>query len=200
MAKIEVQLDLIRKYNVPGPRYTSYPTAPHFDEKVSWDMLVPYIKANNDPSQSDVPISLYFHLPFCKSLCWFCGCTNVISQDTSCSVRYLEYLRKELDMLAPLLNSKRKMVQLHFGGGSPTYSEPAEILRLGGWIHELFSFDKSYEASVEVDPRTASEAKIKAFAEIGVNRVSIGVQDLNPEVQKAVRRHQPHELNLRTWE
>jgi len=200
MAKIEVQLDLIRKYNVPGPRYTSYPTAPHFDENISWDMLIPYIKANNAPSQSDVPVSLYFHLPFCKSLCWFCGCTNVISLDSSCSARYFQYLRKELDMIAPLLNPKRKIVQLHFGGGSPTFSEPEEILQLGSWIHKLFSFEKSYEASVEVDPRTATEAKIKAFAEIGVNRVSIGIQDLNPDVQKAVHRYQPHELNLRTLE
>lgn len=141
MAKIEVQLDLIRKYNVPGPRYTSYPTAPHFDENISWDILIPYIKANNAPSQSDVPVSLYFHLPFCKSLCWFCGCTNVISLDSSCSTRYFQYLRKELDMIAPLLNPARKIVQLHFGGGSPTFSQPEDILQLGSWIHKLFSFE-----------------------------------------------------------
>ncbi len=200
MAKIEVQLDLIRKYNVPGPRYTSYPTAPHFDENISWDMLIPHIKANNAPSQSDVPVSLYFHLPFCKSLCWFCGCTNVISLDSSCSTRYFQYLRKELDMIAPLLNPARKIVQLHFGGGSPTFSQPEDILQLGTWIHKLFSFEKSYEASVEVDPRTATQANIKAFAEIGVNRVSIGIQDLDPDVQKAVHRFQPLELNLRTLE
>jgi oxygen-independent coproporphyrinogen-3 oxidase len=103
-------------------------------------------------------------------------------------------------MIAPLLNPGRKIVQLHFGGGSPTFSQPEEILQLGSWIHKLFYFEKSFEASVEVDPRTATQAKIKAFAEIGVNRVSIGIQDLNPDVQKAVHRYQPHELNLRTLE
>lgn len=200
MAKIEVQLDLIRKYNVPGPRYTSYPTAPHFNEQVTWETLLPHIKTNNTPAQSDTPLSLYFHLPFCRNLCWFCGCTNVITQDSGSSPRYFDYLRKELNMVAPLLNPNRKIIQLHFGGGSPTFSEPEEILKLGGWIHELFSFGDSYETSVEVDPRTATEAKIKAFAEIGTNRASIGIQDLTPEVQKAVHRLQPHELNLRTLE
>ncbi len=193
---LQVDLDLIRRYDTPGPRYTSYPTAPHLSDTVRWGDLKPYIAENNQ--NDDAPISLYFHLPFCRSLCWFCGCTNVITQDDSSSAEYLEYLHKELEMTSALINSKRPVTQLHFGGGSPTFLQPDEIRRLGQWIHETFPFASKYEAGVEIDPRTATEEKMEAFAEIGFNRISIGIQDINPEVQQAVHRVQPHEMNLRT--
>ena len=196
MPKLEVNLDLIRKYDVPGPRYTSYPTAPHFSEEINWDKIVPMIRSNN--SDSDKPLSLYFHLPFCRSLCWFCGCTNVITQDPGSSKLYLKYLRKELDLVTPLMNPKRKAVQLHFGGGSPSFLSAEEILTLGGWIHHHFPFAETYEAGVEVDPRTVTEEKMKAFASVGFNRISIGIQDLDPDVQQTIHRVQPHEMNLRT--
>jgi len=196
MPKLEVNLDLIRKYDVPGPRYTSYPTAPHFSEEINWDKIVPMIRSNN--SDSDKPLSLYFHLPFCRSLCWFCGCTNVITQDPGSSKLYLKYLRKELDLVTPLMDPKRKAVQLHFGGGSPSFLSAEEILTLGGWIHHHFPFAETYEAGVEVDPRTVTEEKMKAFASVGFNRISIGIQDLDPDVQQTIHRVQPHEMNLRT--
>ncbi|MBO7107974.1 MAG: coproporphyrinogen III oxidase, partial [Verrucomicrobia bacterium] len=179
MSKLEVNLDLIRKYDVPGPRYTSYPTAPHFSEEINWGKIVPMIRSNNN--DSDKPLSLYFHLPFCRSLCWFCGCTNVISQDPESSKQYLKYLRKELNLVTPLMNPKRKAVQLHFGGGSPSFLSAEEILTLGDWIHHHFPFTDTYEAGVEVDPRTVTEEKMKAFAAVGFNRISIGIQDLDSE-------------------
>lgn len=191
MSTLHVDLELVKKYNVPGPRYTSYPPATHFSEQVTAEQLLPEIRANNETARD---LSLYFHLPFCQSLCWFCGCTTVITTQQGKSATYLEYLRKELALLRPLLNPKRKVVQLHFGGGTPTFLTPDEIRVLGKMIHAQFALAPDAEAGVEIDPRRLTPDHLTALREIGFNRASIGVQDNSPEVQKAVHRIQPYEL------
>src|SRR5256886_1144208 len=133
MSLLKVNLDLVKKYNVPGPRYTSYPPATCFSDEVSKEHLFENIRANNERAGD---LSLYFHLPFCQSLCWFCGCTTVITNQQGQSATYLKYLEKEIDLMAPLLNPKRKAVQLHFGGGTPTFLLPEEIRSLGRMIKD----------------------------------------------------------------
>jgi oxygen-independent coproporphyrinogen III oxidase len=195
MGKIAVDLALIQKYNVPGPRYTSYPTAPHFSEAIAWEQVEPKVRENNE---ADRDLSLYFHLPFCQNLCWFCGCNTVITHQQDKSAIYVEYLKKEMAMLAPRLNPRRRVGQLHFGGGTPTFLLPDELRAIGGLIHQHFQFSNTAEAGVEIDPRGVTRDHIKALREIGFNRASMGVQDNNPVVQKAVHRIQPFELTART--
>jgi oxygen-independent coproporphyrinogen-3 oxidase len=194
MRTLHVDLELVKKYNVPGPRYTSYPPATHFTEQISEQELLPKIRANNETERD---LSLYFHLPFCQSLCWFCGCTTVITTRQGQSATYLEYLRKELALLAPLLNPKRKVVQLHFGGGTPTFLTPDEIRALGRMIHAQFAVARDAESGVEIDPRRLTRDHVTALREVGFNRASIGVQDNSPLVQKAIHRMQPYALTKR---
>ena len=159
--------------------------------------MIEKIRANN---RSERDLSLYFHLPFCQTLCWFCGCTTVITTDQKKSGDYIKYLEREMDLMKPLLNPKRKVVQLHFGGGTPTFSLPDEIRRLGDMIRSRFSFAPDIEAGVEVDPRRLSREHLVALREIGFNRTSMGVQDNEPEVQKAVHRIQPFDMTRQTVE
>jgi oxygen-independent coproporphyrinogen-3 oxidase len=191
MNATEVDLALIEKHNVPGPRYTSYPPATQFSDELSIHELLDKIRENN---LSAGDISLYFHVPFCRSLCWYCGCTTVITTQQSESAKYLRYLDTELALLTPLLNPKRKVVQLHFGGGTPNFLTPGEIRQLGQMIRSRFNMASDVEASVEVDPRRLTRDHLRALREIGFNRVSIGVQDHNAIVQKAVHRIQPFAL------
>ncbi|HOP96388.1 MAG TPA: oxygen-independent coproporphyrinogen III oxidase [Verrucomicrobiota bacterium] len=191
MKTLEVDLNLVRKYNVPGPRYTSYPPATKFTEGVTWEQLSERIEANN---RSPRDLSLYFHIPFCETLCWFCGCTTVITLNHDKGREYVEYLGREVALMAHRLNPDRKVVQLHFGGGSPTFLRPDEIRRLGAIIHGHFDFSPDIEAGVEVDPRRLTRDHMAALREIGFNRASMGVQDFNPEVQRAVHRIQPREI------
>ena len=194
---LKVDLELIKKYDVPGPRYTSYPPATHFTAEISPEALHERILANN---RTEGDLSLYFHLPFCHSLCWFCGCTTVITLDPAKSAEYVRYLEREMDLLRPLLNPKRKVVQLHFGGGTPTFSAPDEIRALGQAIHARFTLADDVEAGVEVDPRRLTRDHLVALREAGFNRASMGVQDNDPVVQKAVHRIQPFELTRRVVE
>ena len=191
MNTTEVDLALIEKHNVPGPRYTSYPPATQFSDALSIHELLERIRKNN---LSAGDISLYFHLPFCRSLCWYCGCTTVITTQQSESAKYVRYLENELALVTPLLNPKRKVVQVHFGGGTPNFLTPGEIRQLGQMIRSRFHVASDVEASVEVDPRRLSREHLSALREIGFNRVSIGVQDHNAVVQKAVHRIQPFAL------
>jgi oxygen-independent coproporphyrinogen-3 oxidase len=191
MTTLNVDLALVEKYNQPGPRYTSYPPATKFTDAIKWDALAPLIEANN---RTDRDLSLYFHVPFCETLCWFCGCTTVITLNHSRGMAYVEALGRELAQMSPLLNSHRKVVQLHFGGGSPTFLRPDEIRCLGEHIHRRFTFAPDIEASVEVDPRRLTRDHLVALREIGFNRASMGVQDFNPQVQAAVHRIQPVEM------
>ena len=188
---MKVDLDLIRKYNVPGPRYTSYPPATHFTDEVDKNALMESIRKNNE-TQRD--LSLYYHLPFCESLCWFCGCTTVITKDHSRSENYLNYIDREMDLMREHLNPDRKVVQVHLGGGTPTFLQPDELRRLGDHIRERFQFGERVEAGAEIDPRRISRNTIQALKEAGFNRASMGVQDHNHEVQKAIHRIQPYEM------
>ena len=188
---------LIGKYNQPAPRYTSYPTALRFrnvDDVFSSEALLA------DLEDGSGPLSLYFHLPFCRSLCWFCGCAKVITTKDEMADRYLDVLEKEIALYRSLIGRERQAVQLHFGGGSPNFLTEAQIDRLGSMIHRNFDFGDDAEMSVELDPRTLSREQVQAFRRMGINRASMGVQDVNPEVQKAVHRVQPGEMNERAIE
>jgi oxygen-independent coproporphyrinogen-3 oxidase len=191
MSKLNVNLDLVRKYNVAGPRYTSYPPATKFTDDISLDELSARIEANNRAARD---LSIYFHIPFCETLCWFCGCTTVITLNHDKGRDYVDYLGRELATMAPRFNPARQVVQLHFGGGSPTFLRPDEIRRLGAVIHKHFKLSPGIEASVEVDPRRLTRDHLVALREIGFNRASMGVQDFNPKVQESVHRIQPREM------
>ena len=143
MSTLHVDLDLVRKYDVAGPRYTSYPPATQFTDQVLPETLREHIIVNNQDRRD---LSLYFHLPFCRSLCWYCGCTTVITKQQKKSAAYLDYLQKEMELMGELLNPARKVVQLHFGGGTPTFLTPAELRALGGMIHRQFQFKPGFEA------------------------------------------------------
>jgi len=195
MSSLNVNLDLVKKYNVAGPRYTSYPPATKFTDQISRDELFQKIAANNETERG---LSLYFHIPFCETLCWFCGCTTVITQNHGESKSYLDYLDREITQMAARLNPKRKVVQLHWGGGSPTFLRPDEIRRLGAIIHKHFKFAADAEAGVEIDPRRLTRDHIVALREIGFNRASLGVQDFEPKVQEAIHRIQPRDMTQQT--
>jgi oxygen-independent coproporphyrinogen-3 oxidase len=191
MSMLKVDLDLVQKYNVAGPRYTSYPPATKFTEALTWPELADRILENN---RSERDLSLYFHIPFCETLCWYCGCTTVITTNHNQGQTYIDYLGREMDRMATLVNPRRKTVQLHWGGGSPTFLSPDEIRRLGELIHKHFAFSDDLEAGVEIDPRRLTRDHIVALREVGFNRASLGVQDFDPQVQEAVHRIQPREM------
>lgn len=186
LLEINVDLDLVRKYDRPGPRYTSYPTAPHFSESfqlVDWEA---HIAENN--RAPDRPISLYFHLPFCDTLCWFCGCTVVISRRREPITLYVENLLREIELYASRIHPGREVVQIHFGGGTPTHLTPDQIRAVGAKIHESFRVAPDAEISSEMDPRGLTLDHLQALRDAGFNRASLGIQDFNPTVQKAVNR------------
>jgi oxygen-independent coproporphyrinogen-3 oxidase len=192
---LNVNLELVRKYNVAGPRYTSYPPATKFTAALAGPALAAMIAQNNTAERG---LSLYFHLPFCETLCWFCGCTTVITSNHGASKPYLDYLEREVALMAARVNPKRKVVQLHWGGGSPTFLQPDEIRRLGEIIRKHFTLAEDVEAGVEIDPRRLTREHIVALREAGFNRASLGVQDFDPQVQAAVHRIQPRALTQQT--
>jgi oxygen-independent coproporphyrinogen-3 oxidase len=191
MSMLKVDLDLVKKYNVAGPRYTSYPPATKFTDALKWPELAERILENN---RTERDLSVYFHIPFCETLCWYCGCTTVITLNHNQGSTYLDYLAKEVAQMGTLLSPRRKAVQLHWGGGSPTFLSPDEIRRLGDIIHRHFTFSPNLEAGVEIDPRRLTRDHIVALREVGFNRASLGVQDFDPTVQEAVHRIQPRAL------
>ncbi len=184
MNPITVHLDQLRKYNVPGPRYTSYPPATHFTEEFTPPLPNPHTPA---------PLSLYFHLPFCAKQCLYCGCTNIVTGDQSKSAEYLGYLKREMAMRAKQMAPGSEVVQIQLGGGTPTFLLPEEIEQLGEIIRATFPMAKTIEAGVEIDPRSLTLEKVKALHNAGFNRASLGVQDTNPDVQKTIARIQPLE-------
>ena len=192
-ASSTLDLDLIRKYAIPGPRYTSYPPATQFTTDHASQLLEEAIAEDN--LSDERPISLYFHLPFCETRCWFCGCNTVITARHESSAEYLVDLEKEIAMTAARMNRNRFVTQMHFGGGTPTFLQPDELRQLGAIIHKYFKLAPDCEYGVEVDPRRLSLDHVKALREIGANRSSLGVQDTNGKVQLAIHRWQPHELN-----
>jgi oxygen-independent coproporphyrinogen-3 oxidase len=184
-------LELLSRYNVQGPRYTSYPTAPMWKEDFSapdYERALQESAAAENPS----PLSLYMHLPFCEKLCYFCGCTVVITgRAHSPESPYLDVLEREIDWVAQRAGPTRPMVQLHWGGGTPTYFSPALLERLGRRIFDRFSVAPEAEIGVEVDPRVTTREHLETLARLGFNRLSMGVQDFDPRVQKAINRIQP---------
>ncbi|MBI3949267.1 MAG: oxygen-independent coproporphyrinogen III oxidase [Acidobacteria bacterium] len=187
-----LSLNLLNKYNVPGPRYTSYPTAPEWsDDFGPADFERALVEIN---ATSTKPISLYFHLPYCESLCLFCGCNVVISKRKQVALPYLEHLKQEIERVSQRVSPERPVVQLHWGGGTPTYLSPAQIEDLYGFITDHFTFAPDAEIGIEVDPRVTTEEQIRLLRRRGFNRLSMGVQDFNPLVQKTVHRIQPYEM------
>jgi len=191
MSMLKVDLDLVQKYNVAGPRYTSYPPATKFTDTLTWPDLAERILENN---RTERDLSLYYHIPFCETLCWYCGCTTVITLNHSQGQTYIDYLDKEMAQMSTLINPRRKAVQLHWGGGSPTFLSADEIRKLGESIHRHFNFSQDIEAGVEIDPRRLTRDHIAALREVGFNRASLGVQDFEPKVQEAVHRIQPRDM------
>lgn len=192
--RASLDLDLIRKYSIPGPRYTSYPPATKFtDDLAALDLDAAFAEDN---LSADRPLSLYFHLPFCESRCWFCGCNTVITRRRDSACEYLDDLEREMRLTAARVDRNRPVNQIHLGGGTPTFFPPDELRRLGALIAELFpNRAADCEFSVEVDPRRLTEDHVRALNEIGANRASLGVQDTNPRVQLAIHRIQPQSVN-----
>jgi oxygen-independent coproporphyrinogen-3 oxidase len=183
---------LIRKYDGPGPRYTSYPTAPAFQDSFGPQEHAELLAAS---ARGGAPLSLYVHVPFCATRCLFCGCNVVISRDRSWGGRYLPLLAREMERVAEGLGAKdREVVQVHWGGGTPTFLPPADLRELMATIRSRFRLAEDCEISVEVDPREASPEHLDALAEAGVGRLSMGIQDLDPQVQWAIRRVQSGDL------
>lgn len=189
-----LDLDLVRKYSIPGPRYTSYPPATKFTADAAALRLDDALAEDNGPAAG--PISLYFHLPFCETRCWFCGCNTVITRRRDAAGEYLEDLAREMRLTAARMNRNRLVTQIHLGGGTPTFFPPDELRRLGALIAEVFPNRASgCEFGVEVDPRRLTADHVRALHEIGANRASLGVQDTNPRVQLAIHRIQPQKVN-----
>lgn len=193
----KIDIELLKRFNQPGPRYTSYPTAPLFSSSFSAaDFEREIVDTNNEENESD--ISLYFHFPFCEKLCYFCGCNMLVTKDRTAISGYNDYLKREIELIAPLISKNRRVEQMHFGGGTPSYLTPDEIRNVGSFIKSKFAFCDDLEASVEIDPRNLTKAHLEAFREIGFNRTSFGVQDFNLQVQEAINRVQSEEITRQT--
>ncbi len=188
-----IDIGLIKKYDRPGPRYTSYPPAPVFTSSFTADDFIQSLRQNNTPA-ANTEISLYYHIPFCDTLCYFCGCNMLITHSRERIAEYLNYLKKEMGLSAPYVNKNRKVGQLHWGGGTPSYLNPEEIRSLTESIKQHFTFSDDIEAGVEIDPRGLTFEHMRAFRESGFNRVSMGVQDFEPKVQEATNRIQPEQI------
>lgn len=191
-----VDLELIRRLDKNGPRYTSYPTADRFIETFEAKSYSQWV-AKRDIAGADRPLSLYIHMPFCNTLCFYCACNKVITKDRSKSAEYVRYLIKEMAMQAMLLGPDQVVEQLHFGGGTPTFLSDDEIRRVMASIRQHFRLVEDGEYSIEIDPRKVSDETIALLGEVGFNRISIGVQDFDEEVQRAVNRIQSEEETLR---
>lgn len=190
----ELPVALLRSYDRPGPRYTSYPTAmefgPSFDEPAYRERLAEASQATAEP------LSLYLHLPFCEERCTFCGCMVIITKKRSVAGTYLDYLHREIAMLADALGSRRRVVQYHWGGGTPTYLDPGQMEELHGIVSRHFEVELDAEVAIEVDPRVTTKDHVSTLRRLGFNRLSVGIQDFDPKVQAAVNRIQSEES---TW-
>ncbi|MDQ6953822.1 MAG: oxygen-independent coproporphyrinogen III oxidase [Mariprofundaceae bacterium] len=190
-------INMISKYDKAGPRYTSYPTAPMFHTAINGDV---YAQTLKNVAQSDAPLSLYIHIPFCNTVCYYCGCNKIVTKKYERAQPYLELLLQEVDMVADAMgDTKRLVTQLHFGGGTPTFLNDQQMHHLTDHLHKRFNFvpDAQGEYGIEMDPRECTETTVKVLRECGFNRMSMGVQDFDPIVQKAVNRIQSKEETLR---
>ncbi|RLK50337.1 oxygen-independent coproporphyrinogen-3 oxidase [Alkalispirillum mobile] len=189
---------MLAKYNVSGPRYTSYPTAPQFHEGFD-DQAYAEVAARSNEDPIPRPLSLYVHVPFCDTVCFYCACNKIITGNYARAGKYLDYLEKEVALQGQLFDSDRRVEQLHFGGGTPTYLNDEDLVRVMEMLSRHFSLEKGPERefSIEIDPRAVRDTTIELLAELGFNRISVGVQDFDPDVQKAVNRIQPYETTAR---
>jgi oxygen-independent coproporphyrinogen-3 oxidase len=188
--KLEIHPSIILKYDVSGPRYTSYPPVPNFSPTFTEKDYINYLKEN----YLSKTISLYFHFPFCKTLCYYCGCNTIITNNEEIKNRYLEYLKKEILLLKKYLPEEIIVSQLHWGGGTPNFLNNQQIENIYKFIKKYFYFKNDAEISIELDPRTVQKEQLNLLKDLGFNRISFGVQDLNEEVQQAVNRIQPIDL------
>ena len=188
-SELEVDLELIRRLDKNGPRYTSYPTADRFVEAFNAESYRSWV-AKREIGGNNRPLSLYVHIPFCNTLCFYCACNKVITKDRSRAEDYVRYMIKEMDMQAALLGEGQRVEQLHWGGGTPTFLSDDLMRELMGAIRKHFKLVENGEYSIEIDPRKVSDQTIILLGELGFNRISIGVQDFDPQVQRAVNRIQ----------
>lgn len=191
--------DLLRKFDVPAPRYTSYPTADRFNANFTVDDYEAALAARAD-AKHPAGLSLYCHIPFCNDVCYYCGCNKTVTRDHERSKEYIKMLLAEADLVKAKITGTQVLDQLHWGGGTPTFLDDEEILFLMGEIRKRFPFAEDGEFSIEVDPRSCPVEKVKTLQKAGFNRMSLGVQDFNPEVQKAVNRIQPFEMTREVLE
>jgi oxygen-independent coproporphyrinogen-3 oxidase len=188
-APLAFDADLIRKHDQFGPRYTSYPTADRFHERYTAADYVNALIARNHERPNE-PLSLYFHLPFCNTICFYCGCNKVITKDHGRSAKYIRYLAREIGIVSAILEGRAPVVQLHWGGGTPTFLSRDEMGDLMRHTRQHFDVARDAEISIEVDPRKVDADTIAFLGQQGFNRISVGIQDFDPAVQKAVNRIQ----------
>src|SRR5499427_8138115 len=189
--ELRVGEEFLAKYNRPGPRYTSYPTAPVWNDTFGpADLENVFAEAET----AKTPVSLYMHIPFCESLCLFCACNVVIQKNKAVAPPYLDVLKRETERISRSISKDRPVVQFHWGGGTPTYLSPEQIEDLFAFTREHFRFAPDSEIGIEVDPRVTSRAHLEMLRKLGFNRLSMGIQDFHPEVQKAIHRIQPYEV------
>jgi len=196
--EVKFDIDLIKKYDKPAPRYTSYPPATEFSYEIGYeDFKEKLIKSN----ERKTPLSLYFHIPFCESACHFCGCNVIITRRKEVVEPYLKHLFQEMKNTKQWIDEDRKVVQLHWGGGTPNYLSDEQTISLFNEIKKYFDFDKNAEISIEIDPRHVDKDRIFLLKELGFNRISFGIQAFNPKVQEAINRIQPEEMifNVMKW-
>lgn len=194
---VQFDPELIARMSQQGPRYTSYPTADRFRAGYGHAQYAAVVgRLGSGPTR--LPLSLYLHIPFCESLCYYCACNKIITKEHDKAAIYLDYLMREISMQAALLGRGQRVEQLHLGGGTPTYLSDAQMDVLMAHLRSCFDFagDDEGEYSIEIDPRTVDPERIRSLRRQGFNRVSLGVQDFDPEVQKAVNRIQPDALTL----
>ncbi len=188
---------LLNRFDKPGPRYTSYPTADRFVEAFDANTFAARLAKRGDQA-TQVPLSLYVHVPFCDTVCYYCACNKVVTKHHSRSADYILALDKEAGLISDVLTGSRQLEQLHFGGGTPTFLDNAELSQLMAMLTRHFPLAENAECSIEVDPRSTPPDKVRTLAQLGFNRISVGVQDFDPQVQKAVNRLQSFEMTQAT--
>ena len=195
--KLEVTPEMIQRYNRPGPRYTSYPTVPVWKEGEFAD---DYAASLHKEGQNEQPLSLYVHIPFCQQLCTFCGCNKYITNNQNIVEKYLTALEQEIAGVAERLGQRKELAQIHFGGGTPTFLNPEQLSRVVEMIVSRFDALEDCEWAFEANPRVTTTKQLEVLYELGFRRVSFGVQDLDPAIQRAINRNQTAEQSWETLE
>jgi oxygen-independent coproporphyrinogen-3 oxidase len=189
---LDIDIGLLAKLDCSGPRYTSYPTADRFSDAFDSRRYAMWAARRNRTGLQR-PLSLYVHLPFCSSLCYYCACNKIITREPGKALKYLRYLNREIALQAPLFRDDARVEQMHWGGGTPTFYDIADLASLFQALRQHFDFAPDGEYSIEIDPRTVTPDHMPALREMGFNRVSFGVQDFDPDVQRAINRIQSEE-------